>query len=120
MEIPEVFVVAGTNATSPPSDDEESSSYNVKWKGSGSCFPNIIMQKDPSIVLGPGQVHPKGYRLTSGRYGELKLDFHMTKGMLEVEVGEFILIFTMHVSIFICEIRNLLLSYFFDRKKTKR
>lgn len=42
--------------------------------------------KEPYVVLGPGQIQPKGYRLTSGRYGELKLGFCKLKGTVEVEV----------------------------------
>jgi hypothetical protein len=40
----------------------------------------------PEVTLGPGQIHPRGYRLTTGRYGEIKLGLLMTKGQLEVEV----------------------------------
>ena len=40
----------------------------------------------PEVILGPGQIHPRGYRLTSGHYGEIKLGLLMTKGQLEVEV----------------------------------
>uniref|UniRef100_A0A336MUV7 CSON005104 protein n=1 Tax=Culicoides sonorensis TaxID=179676 RepID=A0A336MUV7_CULSO len=38
------------------------------------------------MKLGPGQIQPKGYRLSSMRYGQLKLGFVMNKGMFEVEV----------------------------------
>lgn len=40
----------------------------------------------PEVTLGPGQIHPRGYRLTTGHYGEIKLGLLMTKGQLEVEV----------------------------------
>lgn len=42
---------------------------------------------DKQVTLGPGQIQPKGYRLSSMRYGELKLGFIMNKGMFEVEVS---------------------------------
>ncbi|XP_049861696.1 regulating synaptic membrane exocytosis protein 1-like [Schistocerca gregaria] len=38
------------------------------------------------LQLGPGQMQPRGYRLTSARYGEVHLGLLMTKGQLEVEV----------------------------------
>ncbi|XP_049809212.1 regulating synaptic membrane exocytosis protein 2-like [Schistocerca nitens] len=38
------------------------------------------------LQLGPGQIQPRGYRLTSARYGEVYLGLLMTKGQLEVEV----------------------------------
>lgn len=78
MEIPELLPIGiGNNKISPPSDEDSTN----KWKGS-----NLIISNQKNVILGPGQVQPKGYRLTSGRYGELKLGFIMTKGMLEVEV----------------------------------
>lgn len=68
-----------------PSEDERP----AKWKGSGSLSKNLIISpKEPYVVLGPGQVQPKGYRLTSGRYGELKLGFLKIKGTIEVEVRQ--------------------------------
>lgn len=47
----------------------------------------IISPGDKQVKLGPGQIQPKGYRLSSMRYGELKLGFIMNKGMFEVEVS---------------------------------
>ncbi|XP_068081190.1 regulating synaptic membrane exocytosis protein 2 [Anabrus simplex] len=38
------------------------------------------------VQLGPGQIQPRGYRLSSGRHGEVYLGLLMTKGQLEVEV----------------------------------
>lgn len=38
------------------------------------------------LKLGPGQIQPRGYRLSAGRHGELKLGLLMTKGQLEVDV----------------------------------
>ncbi|XP_061402807.1 regulating synaptic membrane exocytosis protein 2, partial [Musca vetustissima] len=37
------------------------------------------------LQLGPGQIHPKGYRLTTERHGELKMGFSKIKGCVEVE-----------------------------------
>lgn len=78
MEISERTLGIVINKLSPPDDEKP-------WKGSGS--KNLIISpKEPYVVLGPGQVQPKGYRLTSGRYGELKLGFFKIKGTVEVEV----------------------------------
>jgi hypothetical protein len=41
-----------------------------------------------NVKLGPGQLQPKGYRLTTGRYGELKMSFIAVKGILDVEVSD--------------------------------
>ncbi|XP_030239784.1 regulating synaptic membrane exocytosis protein 2 isoform X5 [Drosophila navojoa] len=38
------------------------------------------------LKLGPSQIHPKGYRLTTARYGELKMGFVKIKGNVEVEL----------------------------------
>ncbi|XP_061401174.1 regulating synaptic membrane exocytosis protein 4-like, partial [Musca vetustissima] len=38
------------------------------------------------LQLGPGQIHPKGYRLTTERHGELKMGFSKIKGCVEVEL----------------------------------
>lgn len=119
MEIPEILPIGiGTNATSPPSD-EDSKKIAPRWKGSGGIMPphtpkqalsmlkqassvsnvnkigpektslllSVVNSKsEPYLKLGPGQIHPKGYRLTSGRYGELKMGFLKIKGTVEVEV----------------------------------
>jgi hypothetical protein len=58
---------------------------------SGAVAGGAILDRDdvkllPEVILGPGQIHPRGYRLTSGHYGEIKLGLLMTKGQLEVEV----------------------------------
>lgn len=89
MEGPPIgFII---NKSSPPSDDEDSNKLLKQWKGSGniSARNSIIptTAKEPYVVLGPGQIQPKGYRLTSGRYGELKLGFYKIKGTVEVEVS---------------------------------
>ncbi|VVC33791.1 Zinc finger, FYVE/PHD-type,PDZ domain,Zinc finger, RING-type,Zinc finger, RING/FYVE/PHD-type,C2 [Cinara cedri] len=39
-----------------------------------------------SIQLGPGQIMPRGYNISSGSHIELKLGLLMTKGQLEVDV----------------------------------
>ncbi|XP_069967922.1 regulating synaptic membrane exocytosis protein 2 isoform X1 [Bactrocera oleae] len=41
---------------------------------------------DYGLKMGPGQIHPKGYRLTMVRHGELKMAFAKIKGTVEVEV----------------------------------
>lgn len=46
-----------------------------------------IPMSEKQVKLGPCQIQPKGYRLSSMRYGELKLGFIMNKGMFEVEVS---------------------------------
>ncbi|KAM7357284.1 regulating synaptic membrane exocytosis protein fife isoform 1-T16 [Cochliomyia hominivorax] len=38
------------------------------------------------LQLGPGQIHPKGYRLITERHGELKMGFNKVKGVVEVEI----------------------------------
>ncbi|TMW43130.1 hypothetical protein DOY81_011790, partial [Sarcophaga bullata] len=38
------------------------------------------------LQLGPGQIHPKGYRLITERHGELKMGFNKVKGTVEVEI----------------------------------
>lgn len=40
------------------------------------------------LQLGPGQIHPKGYRLITERHGELKMGFNKVKGIVEVEVRD--------------------------------
>lgn len=40
----------------------------------------------PNVALGPGQVQPKGYKLTTARYGEIRLSLMKIKGNVEVEV----------------------------------
>lgn len=84
----------------PFDDDAEStrrmstaSAARQQWRGSGSLRQsrNSIVAPlsalDSQVVLGPGQVQPKGYRLTSERYGELKLGLSKVKGTVEVEVS---------------------------------
>lgn len=77
MEIPELYTALGmvVNRISPSSMDSDDSKYKAK---------------EPSVILGPGQIHPKGYRLTSGRYGELKLGIIKIKSTVEVEVSLYI------------------------------
>lgn len=80
----------GTNKISPPSPDllpPDDILDSSKWKVTGPRGSIIDHHQQQNVILGPGQIQPKGYRLTSGRYGELKLSFIMTKGMLEVEVS---------------------------------
>lgn len=83
MEIADRTLGTVVNKLSPPEDERP-----AKWKGSsGTLSKNLIIPpKEPYVVLGPGQIQPKGYRLTSGRYGELKLGFFKIKGTIEVEV----------------------------------
>lgn len=84
------------NKTSPPSDEDDKNTK--QWKGSagtlhrkGSIAPNsavvIKTSKEPHVILGPGQVQPKGYRLTSGRYGELRLRFFKFNNFVDIEVS---------------------------------
>ncbi|XP_037931754.1 regulating synaptic membrane exocytosis protein 2-like [Teleopsis dalmanni] len=44
------------------------------------------METNYGLKLGPGQIHPKGYRLTTVRHGELKMGFIKIKGNVEVEI----------------------------------
>ncbi|XP_047111949.1 regulating synaptic membrane exocytosis protein 1-like [Schistocerca piceifrons] len=57
---------------------------NLKRSATGTCDPLVGSVVD--LQLGPGQIQPRGYRLTSARYGEVYLGLLMTKGQLEVEV----------------------------------
>lgn len=73
---------------SPPSDDDDGKAVN-KWKGSASMttrYSIIPPGSEPPVQLGTGQVQPKGYRLTSERYGELRLSISKIRGVVEVEV----------------------------------
>lgn len=69
-----------------------------QWRGSGSLrgSRNSIVAPlsalDASVVLGPGQIQPKGYRLAVERYGELKLGLTKVKGVVEVEVSDCIVV----------------------------
>lgn len=84
MEISDRTLGMVINKMSPSEDDR-----SAKWKGSGSLSKNLIISpNEPIVVLGPGQIQPKGYRLTTGRYGELKLGLFKTKLTIEVEVSE--------------------------------
>lgn len=113
--LPEMLPVGiGTNATSPPSDDDDK--VRARWKGSGTIISthaqstnalkaassittvNKIPPKEPYVTLGPGQIHPKGYRLTSGRYGELKLGLFKSKGIVEVEVSFYDLFYNVNIT----------------------
>ena len=40
----------------------------------------------PNVDLGPCQVQPKGYKLTTNRYGEIRLSLIKIKGNVEIEV----------------------------------
>lgn len=70
-------------------------SKSLKWRGSvGNCLPGgtglpLNSAKDvvPGVILGPGQVHPKGRLATPGRYGELQVGFLLIKGVLEIQVS---------------------------------
>lgn len=90
------------NHMSAPADDGDAemgrrmstaSMARNQWRGSGSlrASRNSIVAPlsalDSQVVLGPGQIQPKGYRLTSERYGELKLGLSKVKGTVEVEVS---------------------------------
>lgn len=70
-------------------------SKSLKWRGSvGNCqlggkgLP-LKSSKDvaPAVILGPGQVNPKGRLVTPGRYGELQVGFRLIKGILEIQVS---------------------------------
>lgn len=77
------------NRVSPPSDDEDGKAVK-QWKGSASMttrYSIIPPGCEPQVQLGSGQVQPKGYRLTSERYGELRLSILKIKGVVEVEVS---------------------------------
>ena len=54
------------------------------FRGSGTF---TALPQPPEIILGPGQIHPKGgYNLRSLRFGELKLGFTVTQAALELQV----------------------------------
>lgn len=72
-----------TSSINHPSDvDLTDPIYGYMWKSS----TNSLSHAEPKVILGPGQVHPKGYRLNTGRYGELKLGLLKIKGTVEVDV----------------------------------
>lgn len=67
-----------------------SSSLTRSFRGRGSVG-NCNAIKDlglSTVVLGPGQIHPKGIRLpTPGRYGELQMGFLLQRGVLEIDIN---------------------------------
>lgn len=48
--------------------------------------PSSSPERTSPPRLGPGQIKPRGFRLSSTKPVELKLGLLMTKGQLEVEV----------------------------------
>lgn len=48
---------------------------------------SMTQYTDYGLQLGPSQIHPKGYRLRTERYPELKMGFVKVKGVVEVEVS---------------------------------
>lgn len=100
------MVVNRISSTSTDGDDlskYRSGNYII------SSTSSSIGNKEPSVILGPGQIHPKGYRLTSGRYGELKLGLIKIKGTVEVEVSSFIQLLRTSR-----ETLNIYVSYIYD------
>lgn len=88
MDIPENLLnIVGKS--SPPSDDDIDEKLG-KWKGADNLSTRnstaSLNVSAVNVTLGPGQIHPKGYRLTTERYGELKLGLFKSKGVVEVEV----------------------------------
>lgn len=79
----------GLSVDSPGADSPQRKQSVVKTL-SGS-YVNICPltggESSYGLKLGPSQIHPKGYRLTTARYGELKMGFLKIKGNVEVEVG---------------------------------
>ncbi|KAJ9589578.1 hypothetical protein L9F63_017216 [Diploptera punctata] len=73
LELPEKQGISGSS----PSDEEDRTGLQA---GSGTHGPGLDSASNGS------QIHPRGYRLTTGHYGEIKLGLLMTKGQLEVEV----------------------------------
>lgn len=55
--------------------------------GSNKYSARMSVADIPNVALGPGQVQPKGYKLTAARYGEIRLSLMKIKGNVEVEVG---------------------------------
>lgn len=67
--------------------------------GSNKFSARMSVADIPNVALGPGQVQPKGYKLTAARYGEIRLSLMKIKGNVEVEVsflfGFFVKLFLM-------------------------
>ncbi|XP_002035092.2 regulating synaptic membrane exocytosis protein 1 [Drosophila sechellia] len=78
----------GLGVDSPGADSPQRKQSVVKTL-SGS-YVNICPltggESSYGLKLGPSQIHPKGYRLTTARYGELKMGFLKIKGNVEVEL----------------------------------
>lgn len=76
--------------TSTDSGDSPQRKQSVVKTLSGS-YVNIAAisgsESSYGLKLGPSQIHPKGYRLTTARHGELKMGFVKIKGNVEVEVS---------------------------------
>lgn len=76
--------------TSTDSGDSPQRKQSVVKTLSGS-YVNVSAitgsESSYGLKLGPSQIHPKGYRLTTARYGELKMGFVKIKGNVEVEVS---------------------------------
>ncbi|XP_064546114.1 regulating synaptic membrane exocytosis protein 1 isoform X4 [Drosophila montana] len=75
--------------TSTDSGDSPQRKQSVVKTLSGS-YVNVAAitgsESSYGLKLGPSQIHPKGYRLTTARYGELKMGFVKIKGNVEVEL----------------------------------
>lgn len=76
--------------TSTDSGDSPQRKQSVVKTLSGS-YVNVAAisgsESSYGLKLGPSQIHPKGYRLTTARHGELKMGFVKIKGNVEVEVS---------------------------------
>ncbi|KQS43199.1 regulating synaptic membrane exocytosis protein 1 [Drosophila erecta] len=78
----------GLGVHSPGADSPQRKQSVVKTL-SGSYVntcPLTASESSYGLKLGPSQIHPKGYRLTTARYGELKMGFLKIKGNVEVEL----------------------------------
>ncbi|KMY97180.1 regulating synaptic membrane exocytosis protein 1 isoform X1 [Drosophila simulans] len=78
----------GLGVDSPGADSPQRKQSVVKTL-SGSYVNTCPLTGGESsygLKLGPSQIHPKGYRLTTARYGELKMGFLKIKGNVEVEL----------------------------------
>uniref|UniRef100_A0A6P4FPW0 Regulating synaptic membrane exocytosis protein 2-like n=1 Tax=Drosophila rhopaloa TaxID=1041015 RepID=A0A6P4FPW0_DRORH len=78
----------GLGVDSPGPDSPQRKQSVVKTlSGSYVNMPALTGgESSYGLKLGPSQIHPKGYRLTTARYGELKMGFVKIKGNVEVEL----------------------------------
>ncbi|XP_071451280.1 uncharacterized protein Fife isoform X6 [Hetaerina americana] len=76
------FSLGAPHGTSTPSDDEEDDSWSTR-----SSRDETGKRELTRIILGPGQVQPRGFGMGHGFCAaEVKLGLLMSKGQLEVEV----------------------------------